>query len=75
IIRCVGCIMGNNAQIPSAAVRQQAVSKDINLSVKEIRSSSGRLMLGMDNNAVTADELARVASDMRNVVARFKLIA
>ncbi|RMR44654.1 Methyl-accepting chemotaxis protein [Pseudomonas amygdali pv. mori] len=40
----------------------------------EIRNSSGTLMLGIDNNAVTADELARVANDMRNVVARFKLV-
>ncbi|RMU96095.1 Methyl-accepting chemotaxis protein [Pseudomonas coronafaciens pv. coronafaciens] len=32
-------------------------------------------MMGIDNNAVTAEELARVAHDMRNVVARFKLNA
>ncbi|KPY57841.1 Histidine kinase, HAMP region: chemotaxis sensory transducer, partial [Pseudomonas syringae pv. solidagae] len=62
-------------QIASAAVQQHAVSEDINRNVMEIRNSSGTLMLGIDNNAVTADELARVASDMRNVVARFKLIA
>ncbi|WP_439900209.1 hypothetical protein [Pseudomonas syringae] len=64
-----------NTQIASAAVQQHAVSEDINRNVMEIRNSSGTLMLGIDNNAVTADELARVASDMRNVVARFKLTA
>ncbi|RMU25136.1 hypothetical protein ALP32_200370 [Pseudomonas avellanae] len=63
-----------NTQIASAAVQQHAVSEDINRNVMEIRNSSGTLMLGIDNNAVTADELARVASDMRNVVARFKLV-
>ncbi|GAB0060309.1 methyl-accepting chemotaxis protein [Pseudomonas syringae] len=68
-------IVEMNTQIASAAVQQHAVSEDINRNVMEIRNSSGTLMLGIDNNAATADELARVASDMRNVVARFKLIA
>ncbi|MDC3737136.1 methyl-accepting chemotaxis protein [Pseudomonas syringae pv. syringae] len=68
-------IVEMNTQIASAAVQQHAVSEDINRNVMEIRNSSGTLMLGIDNNAVTADELARVASDMRNVVARFKLTA
>lgn len=68
-------IVEMNTQIASAAVQQHAVSEDINRNVMEIRNSSGTLMLGIDNNAVTADELARVASDMCNVVARFKLIA
>ncbi|KPW09649.1 methyl-accepting chemotaxis protein [Pseudomonas savastanoi] len=67
-------IVEMNTQIASAAVQQHAVSEDINRNVMEIRNSSGTLMLGIDNNAVTADELARVASDMRNVVARFKLV-
>ncbi|WP_147477680.1 hypothetical protein, partial [Pseudomonas coronafaciens] len=62
-------------QIASAAVQQHAVSEDINRNVMEIRNSSGTLMMGIDNNAVTAEELARVAHDMRNVVARFKLNA
>ncbi|UFI45043.1 methyl-accepting chemotaxis protein [Pseudomonas savastanoi] len=68
-------IVEMNTQIASAAVQQHAVSEDINRNVMEIRNSSGTLMLGIDNNAVTAEELARVASDMRNVVARFKLVA
>ncbi|PBP47612.1 methyl-accepting chemotaxis protein [Pseudomonas syringae] len=68
-------IVEMNTQIASAAVQQHAVSEDINRNVMEIRNSSGTLMLGIDNNAATADELARVASDMRNVVARFKLTA
>jgi len=66
-------IVEMNTQIASAAVQQHAVSEDINRNVMEIRNSSGTLMLGIENNAVTADELARVASDMRNVVSRFKL--
>ncbi len=68
-------IVEMNTQIASAAVQQHAVSEDINRNVMEIRNSSGTLMLGIDNNAVTAEELARVASDMRSVVARFKLVA
>ncbi|MCI3948039.1 HAMP domain-containing protein [Pseudomonas syringae] len=68
-------IVEMNTQIASAAVQQHAVSEDINRNVMEIRNSSGTLMLGIDNNAVTAEELARVANDMRNVVARFKLTA
>ncbi|QQN27319.1 Methyl-accepting chemotaxis protein [Pseudomonas syringae pv. maculicola] len=68
-------IVEMNTQIASAAVQQHAVSEDINRNVMEIRNSSGTLMQGIDNNAVTAEELARVASDMRSVVARFKLVA
>ncbi|RMS00256.1 Methyl-accepting chemotaxis protein [Pseudomonas coronafaciens pv. garcae] len=68
-------IVEMNTQIASAAVQQHAVSEDINRNVMEIRNSSGTLMMGIDNNAVTAEELARVAHDMRNVVARFKLNA
>ncbi len=66
-------IVEMNTQIASAAVQQHAVSEDINRNVMGIRSSSGTLMEGIENNAVTADELGRVASEMRSVVSRFKL--
>ncbi|CAM3359440.1 methyl-accepting chemotaxis protein [Pseudomonas floridensis] len=66
-------IVEMNTQIASAAVQQHAVSEDINRNVMGIRSSSGTLMQGIENNATTADELGRVATEMRSVVSRFKL--
>ncbi|MCF5709715.1 HAMP domain-containing protein [Pseudomonas syringae] len=66
-------IVEMNTQIASAAVQQHAVSEDINRNVMGIRSSSGTLMQGIENNATTASELGRVASEMRTVVSRFKL--
>ncbi|MEE4306355.1 methyl-accepting chemotaxis protein [Pseudomonas alliivorans] len=66
-------IVEMNTQIASAAVQQHAVSEDINRNVMGIRSSSGTLMQGIENNATTASELGRVASEMRSVVSRFKL--
>lgn len=66
-------IVEMNTQIASAAVQQHAVSEDINRNVMGIRTSSGTLMQGIENNATTASELGRVASEMRSVVSRFKL--
>lgn len=66
-------IVGMNTQIASAAVQQHAVSEDINRNVTEIRNGSLALMEGIEDNAVTAEELSLLATELRTVVARFKL--
>ncbi|PVZ12632.1 Methyl-accepting chemotaxis protein [Pseudomonas sp. URIL14HWK12:I9] len=66
-------IVGMNTQIASAAVQQHAVSEDINRNVTGIRNSSIALMEGIEDNAVTAQELSLLAGEMRTVVSRFKL--
>lgn len=66
-------IVGMNTQIASAAVQQHAVSEDINRNVTEIRNGTVALMEGIEDNAVTADELSLLAGELRNVVSRFKL--
>ncbi|KTC51845.1 chemotaxis protein [Pseudomonas fluorescens ABAC62] len=66
-------IVGMNTQIASAAVQQHAVSEDINRNVTEIRNGSITLMEGIEDNAVTAEELSLLAGEMRTVVSRFKL--
>jgi methyl-accepting chemotaxis protein len=69
----VELIVGMNTQIASAAVQQHAVSEDINRNVTEIRVGSVALMEGVEDNAVTADELSLLASELRSVVSRFTL--
>ncbi|MGE1152416.1 methyl-accepting chemotaxis protein [Pseudomonas kitaguniensis] len=66
-------IVGMNTQIASAAVQQHAVSEDINRNVTEIRNGSVVLMEGVEDNAITAEELSLLAAEMRTVVSRFKL--
>ncbi|WP_439865420.1 methyl-accepting chemotaxis protein [Pseudomonas antarctica] len=66
-------IVGMNTQIASAAVQQHAVSEDINRNVTEIRNGSVALMDGIEDNAVTAQELSLLAGELRTVVSRFKL--
>jgi methyl-accepting chemotaxis protein len=66
-------IVGMNTQIASAAVQQHAVSEDINRNVTEIRNGSIALMEGIEDNAVTAEELSLLAGELRSVVSRFKL--
>ncbi len=66
-------IVGMNTQIASAAVQQHAVSEDINRNVTEIRNGSVALMEGIEDNAVTAEELSLLAGELCTVVSRFKL--
>ncbi|SHL68008.1 methyl-accepting chemotaxis protein [Phytopseudomonas punonensis] len=66
-------IVGMNTQIASAAVQQHAVSEDINRNVIEIRNGSMVLIEGIEENAQTADELSRLAGELRTVVSRFKI--
>lgn len=66
-------IVGMNTQIASAAVQQHAVSEDINRNVTLIRNGSVALMEGIEDNAVTAEELSLLAGELRTVVSRFKL--
>nr|GEX72208.1 probable chemoreceptor y4fA [Tanacetum cinerariifolium] len=64
----VESIVGMNTQIASAAVQQHAVSEDINRNVTEIRNGTFLLMEGIEDNAVTADELSLLAGELRTVV-------
>lgn len=66
-------IVSMNTQIASAAVQQHSVSEDINRNVTEIRNGSVVLMEGIEDNAVTADELSLLAVELRTVVSRFKM--
>ncbi|MBW8025065.1 methyl-accepting chemotaxis protein, partial [Pseudomonas syringae pv. tomato] len=66
-------IVGMNTQIASAAVQQHSVSEDINRNVIGIRNSSLIVMEGVEDNAVTADELSLLANELRSVVGKFKL--
>ncbi|MDO7928738.1 methyl-accepting chemotaxis protein [Pseudomonas sp. KFB-139] len=73
INEAVDGIVGMNTQIASAAIQQHSVSEDINRNVIGIRNSSLVVMDGVNDNAVTADELSSLASELRTVVSRFQL--
>ncbi|MBY8946521.1 MULTISPECIES: hypothetical protein [unclassified Pseudomonas] len=47
--------------------------EDINRNVTEIRNSSVALMEGIEDNAVTAQELLLLTGELRTVVSRFQL--
>ncbi|MCW2293659.1 methyl-accepting chemotaxis protein [Pseudomonas sp. BIGb0408] len=66
-------IVGMNTQIASAAVQQHAVAEDINRNITEIRNGSVVLIEGIEENALTADELSQLAGELRTVVSRFKI--
>lgn len=53
--------------------QQHAVSEDINRYVTEIRNGSVPPMEGIEDNAVTAEELSLLAGELRTAVSRFKL--
>ncbi|GFM81461.1 methyl-accepting chemotaxis protein [Pseudomonas cichorii] len=72
INEAVDGIVGMNTQIASAAIQQHSVSEDINRNVIGIRNSSLVVMDGVNDNAVTADELSSLASELRTVVGRFQ---
>jgi len=75
INEAVDTIVGINTQIASAAVQQHSVSEDINRNVMGIRSSNVKVMAGMQDNTVTADELSLLATELHNVVGQFTLTA
>jgi len=73
IAAAVGTINDMNTQIASAAEEQSAVAEEINRNVVNISQVSAQSAQGSEQTALASTELARLASEMQTLVARFKI--
>ena len=73
IAAAVATINDMNTQIASAAEEQSSVAEEINRNVVNISQGSAQSAQGSEQTALASMELARLASDMQTLVARFKI--
>ncbi len=73
IAGAVATINDMNTQIASAAEEQSAVAEEINRNVVNISHGSGQSARGTEQAALASGELARLATDMHQLVAQFKV--
>ena len=69
----VSTISDMNTQIATAAEQQSAVAEEINRNVANIRQVSQETSHGASQTAQASGELAKLASDLRSQVGRFRL--
>ena len=73
ITKAVATINDLNTQIASAAEEQSSVSEDINGNTAKIHDLAEKAAEGSRQTAAAADELARLATELRQRLARFKV--
>ncbi|MBI1423329.1 MAG: HAMP domain-containing protein [Gammaproteobacteria bacterium] len=73
ITQSVARIYDMNAQIASAAEEQSAVSEEINRNVVNINDVADQVTQGAAQTATAGSELAHLASDLQNMIGRFKI--
>jgi len=69
----VGTINDMNTQIASASEEQSAVAEEINRNVVNISQGSAQSAQGSEQTAFASQSLARLATDLQSLVARFKV--
>lgn len=72
ISEAVGRINDMNALIASAAEEQSSVAEEINRNVNNISQVAEQTLTGSTQTAAAADELARLSSELQNLVTQFK---
>ena len=72
ITKSVDTITSMNIQIATASDEQKAVTEKINLNVTEIRQVADKNASASDNLAVSSNDLASLAIDLRGLVSQFK---
>ena len=73
IAGAVATINDMNTQIASAAEEQSAVAEEINRNVVNISHGSAQSARGTEQAALASGELARLATDLQQLVAQFKV--
>ena len=73
ITRSVTTISDMNMQIASAAEEQSSVADEINRNIATISQSADNTAHGSQQTAIAGDELARLASELRELVGHFKV--
>jgi methyl-accepting chemotaxis protein len=66
-------ISGMNTQIASAAEEQSSVTEEINRSVVSINEVAEQSSIGAQQTAAASDDLAKLAEQLKALVARFKV--
>ena len=64
-----------NVQIASASEQQLAVAEDVNQNVVNISESGDQILSGSKQNALSSEELAKLAGELQTLMGRFKLTA
>ncbi|WP_134055793.1 methyl-accepting chemotaxis protein [Rheinheimera aquimaris] len=73
VLQDIKSINDKNIQIASAAEQQAAVADDINQKILSISDVAAQTSAGAEQTASTSTELARLAGQLQQMVARFKL--
>ena len=73
IARAISDINDMNAQIASASEQQTAVADEINISISNINTVSEQTAAGARQTKSSSEELARLASELQELVKQFKL--
>ncbi len=60
-------------QISASAEQQSAVTEEINRSVLSVRDIADQSAAATEQSAASTVELARLGSDLQNMVARFRI--
>ncbi len=73
ITHAVETITDMNTHIASAAEEQSSVAEEINKNVTRISEISEQTAAGADQTTTSSHELARLATDLQNLVSQFKI--
>ena len=73
IARAVEDIKQYNSQIATASEQQTSVAEEINQNITSIRDATDRSAASSNQTASASSELARLGSDLQNLVSRFRL--
>jgi len=72
ITSAITLINDMNTQIASAADEQSAVAEEINSNVVNINDVADKVTISANQTAESGSALAKLASDLQSMVARFK---
>ncbi|MEE4743592.1 methyl-accepting chemotaxis protein [Pseudomonas alliivorans] len=73
INQSIGTIEQMSQQISASAEQQSAVTEEINRSVLSVRDIADQSAAATEQSAASTVELARLGSDLQNMVARFRI--
>jgi len=73
ITSAVGTIVSINQQIASAAEEQSSVSEEVNKNIVSVNDLAGQSAMAAEKTSASSDDLARLASELQQMVAHFKV--
>jgi len=73
ITNAVSTIVSMNEQIASAAEEQSAVSEEVNKNIVSVNDLASQSAMAAEKTSASSDDLARLASELQQMVAHFKV--